>query len=252
AAPPCTFPPVRNSTGPPGHHPPLPKMSAPFRAAGPDVGHGTLPLVHNIDVAPTIEHLLGVQPAATVQGTAINLATPSTPPVAQDDSFTVARNAPPTRLDVLANDSAAIPGGQLGVLAVGPAQHGQVQVSGDGRSVLYTPDPNFSGPDSFTYAASNTVRVADVPRQLLGAVNGVNIYDGFGSALAAVPGTTDEFYSLTDRGPNVDGPGGGKVFALPDFTPQIGRFKLADGALIQVGTILLRDANGNPLNGLPD
>ena len=49
-----------------------------FYAAGPDVGKGTLPYVHDIDMAPTIAHLLGVQPAPTAQGRIIDL-TPRRP-----------------------------------------------------------------------------------------------------------------------------------------------------------------------------
>ncbi len=59
---------VPNFYGAHGYDPKLPEMSAIFYAAGPDIGHGTLNKVRNIDVAPTISHLLGVQPAATVQG----------------------------------------------------------------------------------------------------------------------------------------------------------------------------------------
>jgi predicted AlkP superfamily pyrophosphatase or phosphodiesterase len=59
---------IPNFYGAHGYDPKLPEMSAIFYAAGPDIGHGTLNKVRNIDVAPTISHLLGVQPAATVQG----------------------------------------------------------------------------------------------------------------------------------------------------------------------------------------
>jgi predicted AlkP superfamily pyrophosphatase or phosphodiesterase len=59
---------VPNFYGAHGYDPKLPEMSAIFYAAGPDIGHGNLDQVRNIDVAPTISHLLGVQPAATVQG----------------------------------------------------------------------------------------------------------------------------------------------------------------------------------------
>src|SRR5262249_41016164 len=43
-----------------------------------------------------------------------------------------------------------------------------------------------------------------------------------------------------------------KAFAIPTFTPQIGKFQLANGQLIKTGTITLKDAAGNPLNGLPN
>ena len=56
-----------------GYDPTILNMSASFFAAGPDIGHGTIDKMRNIDVTPTIEQLLGVQPASTVQGTALNL-----------------------------------------------------------------------------------------------------------------------------------------------------------------------------------
>ena len=51
-----------------GYAPYLESMSAIFFAAGPDIRHGVLSVVHNIDVAPTILELLGVPPAETVKG----------------------------------------------------------------------------------------------------------------------------------------------------------------------------------------
>jgi predicted AlkP superfamily pyrophosphatase or phosphodiesterase len=57
-----------NFYGAHGHDPNLPSMSAPFIAAGPDIGRGTIRRVANIDVAPTIMRLLGVKPAKTVDG----------------------------------------------------------------------------------------------------------------------------------------------------------------------------------------
>jgi predicted AlkP superfamily pyrophosphatase or phosphodiesterase len=59
---------VSNFYGAHGYNSQLRHMSAIFYAAGPDIEHGTIDQVHSIDVAPTIEHLLGVQPDDTVQG----------------------------------------------------------------------------------------------------------------------------------------------------------------------------------------
>jgi hypothetical protein len=53
-------------------------------------------------------------------------------------------------------------------------------------------------------------------------IGGVAISAGaFGSAVTPVPGSRDEFYGLTDRGPNVDGPNGTKVEPLPAFDPAV-------------------------------
>ena len=56
-----------------GHDPEKPNMSAIFYAAGPDIDRKTLKRVRNIDVVPTINRLLGVKSAPTVQGSALKL-----------------------------------------------------------------------------------------------------------------------------------------------------------------------------------
>ena len=59
---------VPNFYGAHGYDPQLPEMSAIFFAAGPDVRPGVLDSVRNIDIAPTIEKLLGVPRPDTVEG----------------------------------------------------------------------------------------------------------------------------------------------------------------------------------------
>ena len=61
-----------NFYGAHGHNSNQPLMSAILFGAGPDIKTGiTLPVVNNIDIAPTIMQILGVPPAATVNGTAL-------------------------------------------------------------------------------------------------------------------------------------------------------------------------------------
>ncbi|MBB5622078.1 hypothetical protein HDE69_003143 [Pedobacter cryoconitis] len=95
---------------------------------------------------------------------------------------------------------------------------------------------------------------ASDPAVLMTAANGVKVYNGgFGSAVAADPNDPAVFYLLTDRGPNADGPTDNiKVFGKPDFTPQIGKFRLKEGKLVLEQTILLKNAAGVNLNGLPN
>ncbi len=244
---------VPNFYGASGYDPNLADLSAVFLAAGPDVGHGVLAQVHNIDVAPTIEKLLGVTPAATVQGTAITLTTPSTAPQTVNDTVTVQGNGQPKTIDVLANDTVGASGGTLSVLSVTQPAHGTAVVAPDGRTVLYTPTNGYVGPDSFSYVAGSTVQVATLPRQILGTVNGVPIYDGYGTALALVPGTTNEFYTLTDRGPNVAAAAANtRVFPFPTLPPEIARFRVEDGRVIKLSSLPLKDANGRFLTGLPN
>ncbi len=79
---------------------------------------------------------------------------------------------------------------------------------------------------------------------------------GYGSDAAAHPTNPNQFYVLTDRGPNADfeGEAGvGKLFLLPDYTPRIGLFELqADSQIVKVKEILLKDAQANAITGLPN
>jgi predicted AlkP superfamily phosphohydrolase/phosphomutase len=60
---------VPNFYGVHGHNSSLASMSATFLAAGPRIEkHKTIAQVRNIDVAPTIMHLLGVAPGEDVNG----------------------------------------------------------------------------------------------------------------------------------------------------------------------------------------
>ena len=79
---------------------------------------------------------------------------------------------------------------------------------------------------------------------------------GYGSDAAAHPTHGNQFYVLTDRGPNADFDGiagKGKQFLVPNYTPSIGLFELqADGKIIKVKEIILKDRSGNPISGLPN
>ncbi len=79
---------------------------------------------------------------------------------------------------------------------------------------------------------------------------------GFGSSMTAHPTVPNQFYALTDRGPNGKYKGAlgkGKLFPTPDYTPRIGLFELQpDGSVILVKTILLRRPDGSRITGLPN
>jgi hypothetical protein len=171
---------------------------------------------------------------------------------ANPDSVKVWRDAGATTFSVLDNDDAGSPGSKYAIFAVTPPSHGTLTIAPGGTGVVYTPTPGYVGGDDFVYTVTNAFRRYDVPRMTLATVTGTPIFDGFGSALAPVPGKSDEWYVMTDRGPNVDGPAGGKVFALTGFTPQIGRYKLADGVLTLQQTILFKDSQGHLRSGLPN
>jgi hypothetical protein len=93
-------------------------------------------------------------------------------PVAADDSASVDEDSTANLIAVLANDTDS-DGDVLTVSAVTPPMNGTASIGAGGGSVAYTPAPDFSGGDSFTYTvrdpdgASDTatvhVAVTDLP-----------------------------------------------------------------------------------------
>jgi phytase-like protein len=85
----------------------------------------------------------------------------------------------------------------------------------------------------------------------LAVFNGIPVnHGGYGSALAVDDRDADVLYSLSDRGANISA-FGGIAFALPGFTPQLGKFRRNGSGVTLEQLIPLRQANGMPLTGLP-
>ncbi len=74
-------------------------------------------------------------------------------PVAEPDSYTTAEDTRLVGTTVLANDTDA-EGNPLTAALVAQAEHGIVVMNADG-TFTYTPNPNYNGPDSFTYQAND-------------------------------------------------------------------------------------------------
>ena len=78
------------------------------------------------------------------------------PPIAVNDSATVAEDDPATTIDVLANDT-DIDDGPITVDQVTQPANGTVVIAADGADLTYQPDPNYcntqagGSPDTFTY-----------------------------------------------------------------------------------------------------
>ena len=78
------------------------------------------------------------------------------PPVAVDDTATVAEDAAATGIDVLANDT-DVDGGPRAIGSVTQPANGTVVITGAGSGLTYQPDPDFCNdppgttPDTFTY-----------------------------------------------------------------------------------------------------
>jgi len=180
------------------------------------------------------------------------------------DSYST--NAQPVTGNVLKNDH-----GATAVVRHTNSADGSLTVNADG-TFTYTPNAGFTGTDSFTYTATDAVSLfrdttaSGTPLPPLGTVPGPNgtttsiSAEGFGSSLAPVPGKQGWFYGLTDRGPNADDPLGNKSEPLPNFTPEIGEFKLVDGKAELQKTISLKGPKnvkgpdgvfGEPYSGRP-
>gem|GEM_PF-598333 len=77
-------------------------------------------------------------------------------PTADDDSFTVLRNAATTNLDVLDGDTDPDVGDTLTVVGVSVGSAGgTIEIALDGLSINYTPATDFVGEETFTYTVSD-------------------------------------------------------------------------------------------------
>jgi hypothetical protein len=166
---------------------------------------------------------------------------------ARDDAYRVhGATSVDARRGVLGNDS----GRPLTLVAHSDPAHGALTLNRDG-SFCYVPAAGFHGADTFTYTVSDAVQLHAPHVAPLATIGGVAIGGGgYGSSLYPVPGSTTEFYGLTDRGPNVDGPNGTKVEPLPGFHPQIGKFRFGrDGRAVLEKTVTLKLPDGTPYTG---
>jgi hypothetical protein len=173
---------------------------------------------------------------------------PSKPFAANDDAYLISQGQTLNAHDsIFGNDT----GGSGQLVAHTTPAHGTLTLNSDG-TFSYLPTAGFTGVDTFTYTVSDAVKLYSTHLPPLATIGGVKITGGgYGSSLAPVPGSSDEYYGLTDRGPNVTGPDGvTKIEPLPSFDPAIGKFKLTNGQANLEKAIPLRAADGTPYNGL--
>ncbi|WP_238846143.1 esterase-like activity of phytase family protein [Nocardia terpenica] len=143
--------------------------------------------------------------------------------------------------------------GGRAVVAFGEPGHGRLERRIDG-ALVYTPDSGYTGADTVSVTTADAVRLYTTDIPSLGRFGGIAVQgSGFGSAFAPVPGSVDEFYGLTDRGPNADGPGKNeKLTPTPDFVPKIGRFRLTGSRAVLESVVELKNPAGVRFNGLVD
>lgn len=89
---------------------------------------------------------------ASANGVVTVVVVPNVAPIAGNDSFTVTSGGGPITLNVLGNDhdQHSIP---LTIVGVTQPAHGQVVISGN--TLVYTPEPGFTGVVTFSYTVSN-------------------------------------------------------------------------------------------------
>lgn len=77
-------------------------------------------------------------------------------PTATADVLAVAEDSTDNPLDVLANDTIAPDAGEtLTITNVTSAAHGTVSIAPNNRSLIYSPNANYNGPDTFSYTISD-------------------------------------------------------------------------------------------------
>ena len=201
--------------------------------------------------------LLGTAGAIALAVTVISCSAESTsrstadqqspPPAGQQQRLSTGPGQP---LTITPAQLLELTGGSTPIQFEQPA-HGTLGHRSDG-SIVYTPDDGFTGIEQLRITTTDAVRLYANPAPPMAVVGGVPVQSsGAGSAIAAVPGHPDQIYGLTDRGPNVDGrTDNEKVLPITGYSPQIVRYTLADGIAHEQQTIILKDPDGHPLNGL--
>ena len=108
------------------------------------------------DGTPTDDFTYTLAPGGDVASVAVTVTCSDDPPVAVNDSATVAEDDSATAIDVLANDTDA-DGGPKTVQSVTQPANGAVVITGGGSGLTYAPNNNYCNsppgttPDTFTY-----------------------------------------------------------------------------------------------------
>lgn len=192
--------------------------------------------IHEIITVPYVETLIAADAptAGDVSGVTTVVGTPITFPTAN-----LATSDPQTEALVINGGNAA--GSTLTV---------------SGGTATYTPGARVSGADSLTFSAVDHVAYSsEIPRGLMvTTASGIDTYQsGYGSSMANVPGTNDEFWLMGDRGPNVDGTAANtKLFPDPNYQPRMIKVRvLADGSMEKLNDIRFKNGDGSPMTGKP-
>ncbi len=91
---------------------------------------------------------------------------------------------------------------------------------------------------------------------VIGMYNGVTIHEGGISGLHFIRGSENEFYLITDRGPNADASAANAgqetiLFPFPDYAPKIFKVRTEGDSLRVVETVTLKKPDGANASGIP-
>ena len=117
--------------------------------------------INGLSVTPNADFIGVLTYEYTLRDTAGNTSSAtayayvSTLPNLGADSFSIDEDTAAHSLDLLANDSDVDAGQTLTITAVTQPANGSVTLQGGDQPVLYTPNPNFAGVDTFTYTVSD-------------------------------------------------------------------------------------------------
>jgi len=134
------------------------------------------------------------------------------PNAINDGVFTLTEDSPTTNLDVLVNDAFGGDGPSNGpILMFTSPSHGTAVVNNGGTpldptddTIDYTPDPNYTGPDQFTYQICDSNGDCDVAVVNL-TINPVNDPPVANDDMATTPEDTPVTFSLTANDTDLDG-----------------------------------------------
>jgi hypothetical protein len=93
---------------------------------------------------------------------------------------------------------------------------------------------------------------------LIGTFNGNQYYEGGYSGIHYIPGTANEFFVTTDRGPNLDAgshpnaTGTTLLFPFPSYAPKIHRVKAQGDSIVVLNTTTLKRPGGTNASGVPN
>ena len=107
----------------------------------------------------------------------IIVSIPNTPPVANDDMYTIIRNTP-KEINPLGNDVDNEDGIPTFQSVISPPDHGGIEITPDGLTIVYQPDSGYIGVDSFVYEVADSGGLTDTATVYLEIVDGLSGGDG--------------------------------------------------------------------------